>query len=209
VTVLSPFLSWPEGEVLVLASRSPRRGELLTVAGIPHEVRPAGDLEQDLAARLAAEGAEPGVYAETLALAKARDVAARMPGRLVLGADTVVVLDGDILEKPRDEDDACALLGRLSGRRHVVVSAIALAGGAAGEGRVAHERTEVTFLPLDPGAIVRYVASGEPMDKAGAYGIQGLGALMVEGVNGCYFNVMGLPLARLGGLLRAVLEVGS
>lgn len=207
-TCLSPFVPWPDGEVLVLASRSPRRAELLGVAGIPHEVRPAGDVEEKLAARLAGNGTPPAEYVVALARAKADDVAARLPGRLVLGADTVVVLDGEILEKPRDEDDARRLLARLSGRRHTVVSAVALAGGAAGAGRAAHEGTEVQFLPLGAAAIDRYVASGEPMDKAGAYGIQGLGSLMVAGVAGCYFNVMGLPLARLGALLREILEDG-
>lgn len=205
----SPFVPWPADEVLVLASRSPRRAQLLEVAGIPFEVRPAGEVEADLAARLAADGTPPERYAVALAEAKAADVAAALPGRLVLGADTVVVVDGDILEKPLDEADARRLLGRLSGRKHTVISAVALTGGVAGDGLAAAECTDVTFLPLDADAIARYVASGEPMDKAGAYGIQGLGALMVSGVDGCYFNVMGLPLARLGALLRAVLEDGT
>ncbi|MCP4574291.1 MAG: septum formation protein Maf [bacterium] len=205
----SPFIPWPDDEILVLASRSPRRAELLAVAGIPFEIRPAGDVEAELAARLAGNGTPPEEYAVTLAEAKAADVAAALPGRLVLGSDTVVILDGDILEKPRDEADARHLLGRLSGRRHTVVSAVALTGGVAGDGCSAAECTDVTFLPLDADAIARYVATGEPMDKAGAYGIQGLGALMVSGVDGCYFNVMGLPLARLGALLRQILEDGS
>jgi septum formation protein len=99
------------------------------------------------------------------------------------------------------------LLTRLAGRRHTVISSLALVGGAAGQpGVTAHEATEVDFLPLDRLAIARYVRTGEPMDKAGAYGIQGYGALMVKGVSGCYFNVMGLPLARLGALLRQILS---
>ena len=126
----------------------------------------------------------------------------------MLGADTIVVLDGAVLEKPADASDAHAMLARLSGREHVVISAIALltADGRTWSG---HERTEVAFLPLESGAIARYVATGEPLDKAGAYGIQGYGALMVRGLRGCYFNVMGLPLALLGRALRETLEGAS
>jgi septum formation protein len=203
--VLSPFLTWPDGLELVLASRSPRRAELLATAGVPFVCEPAGDIEARLARDLLAAGTSPERYACELALAKATDVADRHPGRLVLGADTIVILDGDILEKPVDEADAARLLNRLSGRRHTVVSALALVGGAAGRpGLTGHESTEVEFLPLDRGAITRYIRTGEPMDKAGAYGIQGYGALMVRGVSGCYFNVMGLPLARLGLMLRSI-----
>jgi len=203
---LTPFLDWPEGLVLVLASRSPRRAELLTVAGIPFEISLAGDVESKLAVSLVDLHGDPAAYASALAEAKARDVVSRNPGRLVLGADTVVVIEGDILEKPVDPEDAVRLLTRLAGRRHSVISAIALVGGAAGiSGVFAHERTEVEFHSLSSAAIERYVATGEPMDKAGAYGIQGYGAMMVRGVRGCYFNVMGLPLARLGELLKGVL----
>jgi len=192
--------------VLVLASRSPRRADLLTVAGIPFEVRPPGDVEANLAGSLVGLHGNPVAYARTLAQAKAWDVSRQNPGRLVLGADTVVVHEGDILEKPRDEEDASRLLTRLSGGRHTVVSAIALVGGPAGRtGTVAHEETGVEFLPVPAAAIQRYVDTGEPMDKAGAYGIQGYGALMVRSVQGCYFNVMGLPLARLGELLKEVM----
>jgi len=209
VSAASPFVDQPPGEVIVLASRSPRRAELLRTAGLPFEVRPPGDVEAALAGRLAADGTSPSRYAEELALAKARDVAGSLPGRLVLGADTVVVLDGDILEKPRDEAEARALLTRLAGREHAVISAIALAGGRAGGGRVASERTRVWFVAHSAAVLARYVATGEPMDKAGAYGIQGLGALLVERLEGCYFNVMGLPLARLGAMLRDLPEVPS
>ncbi len=206
MTHLTPFVPWPADRRLVLASRSPRRAQLLETAGIPFRVQPAGDVEEVLAARLQAERTHPARYAELLAHAKARDVAAVCPGELVLGADTVVLLDGEILEKPLDAADAVRLLGRLSGRTHTVISAVALIGGPAGPGLAVHESTEVDFLPLARGWIEAYVATGEPMDKAGAYGIQGYGALMVAGVRGCYFNVMGLPLARLGGLLRTVLQ---
>jgi septum formation protein len=200
----SPFVPWPAGEVLVLASRSPRRAELLRTAGIPFEQRPAGDVEQEHAARLAALHDDPAPYATELARLKAAAVAELLPGRLVLGADTIVILDGEVLEKPRDAAEARAMIGRLAGRRHTVISAIALLGGPH-RTWLGHEATAVEFLPLPAEAIARYVATGEPMDKAGAYGIQGFGAMMVRGVEGCYFNVMGLPLALLGRALREVL----
>ncbi len=204
---VTPFVDWPPGETLILASLSPRRAELLGVAGIPHEVIPALGAEPALAAGL--RGADPEAYARALARAKAGQVAAAHPGRLVLGADTVVVLDGDVLEKPVDHAEAATMLRRLSGREHVVITAIALLGGTAGREWLGHESTRVEFLPLAEDAIRRYVASGEPADKAGAYGIQGLGALMVRRVEGCYFNVMGLPLALLGRALRETLGAGA
>ncbi len=197
---VSPFIPWPAGETLVLASRSPRRAELLRTAGIPFEVRPAGDVEGEHAARLAALGTEPDRYAEELARLKARAVCELVPGRLVLGADTIVVLDGEVLEKPRDEAEAREMLGRLSGRRHVVISAIALCDGRARSWQ-GHERTEVEFLDLESAAIARYVDTGEPMDKAGAYGIQGRGAVLVDHVEGSYTNVMGLPLRKVLGCI--------
>lgn len=205
--IITPFVPWPEAEVLVLASKSPRRAELLAVAGIPFVIQEAPDVEAELAVTLTDLHQHPHQYAMTLAAAKARAIAEIDPDRLVLGADTIVVVDGDILEKPLDTEDAVMLLTRLSGRCHTVISAIALCGGAAGmPGLTAYEETEVEFLPLDQNAIRQYVATGEPMDKAGAYGIQGYGALMVRGVRGCYFNVMGLPLALLGEKLRSILS---
>jgi len=205
--ITTPFIPWPPEQKLILASRSPRRAELLEVAGIPFIIKPAPDVEEELAATLTDLHAQPHRYAMTLAAAKATAVAEPEPGKLVLGSDTIVVVDGDILEKPVDTEDAVKLLSRLSGRWHTVISAIALCGGAAGfPGRTAYEETEVEFLPLDEATIRRYIATGEPMDKAGAYGIQGYGALMVRGVRGCYFNVMGLPLALLGETLRSILS---
>lgn len=225
---LTPFVAWPPARTLVLASQSPRRAELLRLAGLPFAVERPGDVEAELAARLAAAGATPPAYALALARAKAAEAASRRPGQLVLGADTIVVVDGDVLEKPLDEADAARLLGRLAGRRHTVITAIALCcrprpavGSAADDDETvddetwgaieceAAESTEVEFLPLSAAAIAGYVATGEPMDKAGAYGIQGYGAMMVRRVEGCYFNVMGLPLARLGQLLGEVLRERS
>ncbi len=201
----TPFIHWPADLELILASRSPRRAELLQVAGIPFQIIAAPDVEAELAATLIDLDTKPHLYAEKLAAAKALAVAEIHPGRLVLGADTIVVLDGDILEKPVDVEEAMVLLSRLSGRSHTVISAITLCGGPAGHpGITVHETTSVEFLSLAEDAIGRYVATGEPMDKAGAYGIQGYGALMVRGVEGCYFNVMGLPLSLLGETLRSV-----
>jgi septum formation protein len=201
----TPFVPWPAGLVLVLASASPRRAELLRTAGIPFEVHPAPGAEIGEAAVNGVLRREPGRYAMALAAAKATAVAARLPGRLVLGADTIVILAGEILEKPLDDADARRILGMLAGRRHTVITAVALRGGMAREGWSGWEETVVEFLPLDADTIVRYVATGEPRDKAGAYGIQGYGALMIRRVEGCYFNVMGLPLALLGRALRELL----
>ncbi len=204
--ITTPFVNLPSDFELILASRSPRRAELLQVAGIPFQIIPAPDVEAELAATLSDLHPTPHLYAEKLATAKALAVAHQYPEKLVLGSDTIVVLQGDILEKPVDVEDAVGLLKRLSGQKHTVISAIALCGGPAGlPGLALHEATAVEFLPIDEKAIRAYVATGEPMDKAGAYGIQGYGALMVRGVHGCYFNVMGLPLSLLGETLRSVL----
>ncbi len=203
---VTPFVAWPQGLELLLASGSPRRAELLRVAGIPFTVAPAPPAaERERARSAAALLVEPGRYAAALAAAKAEVVAAAHPGRLVLGADTIVVLDGQLLEKPRDDRDAARILRRLAGRRHEVHTGLALLDGGSRRRWSGWETTAVEFLPLDEAAIGRYVATGEPHDKAGAYGIQGYGALMVRRVEGCYFNVMGLPLARLGEALRALL----
>jgi septum formation protein len=181
---------------IILASQSPRRRELLTLIGIPHEVRPADVDETPLPDEL------PVPHAERLARAKAHALAEREPGAVVIAADTIVVIDGDILGKPRDDDDARAMLARLSGRMHTVYTAIAVARGAQTESAV--EAVEVTFRHLSATEIADYVATREPMDKAGAYGIQGYGATIVERVDGDYFSVMGLGLRRLVELLARV-----
>jgi len=132
------------------------------------------------------------------ALAKARSVAARESG-VVLGADTIVVCDGEVLGKPKDEREARRMLRKLSGKWHRVYTGVALVWGS--RQRVAHERTEVAFRALSKPEIERYVATGEPMDKAGAYAIQGEGAGLVRAIRGCYTNVIGLPLPRVIQLL--------
>jgi septum formation protein len=182
---------------VVLASGSPRRHELLTLIGIRHEIHPA-DIEE-----IVHDGESPTAHAERLSLAKAEAVAALHPDALVLAADTIVVVDGDILGKPRDEQEARAMLERLSGRSHTVVTAVAAAHGGIAHSDV--EQVAVTFRPLASGEIAAYVATGEPMDKAGAYGIQGYGATIVERIDGDYFAVMGLAIVRL---LRLCAKLG-
>ncbi len=181
---------------IVLASASPRRRDLLTLIGIPHEVRPADIDETPLAGEL------PDAYAERLARAKAAILAARAPDALVVGSDTIVVVEGDILGKPRDEAEAARMLRRLAGRRHMVHTAVAVARDGRVESGV--ERVDVAFRPLGDADIAAYIATGEPMDKAGAYGIQGFGATIVERIEGDYFAVMGLPLGRLVRLMERV-----
>jgi septum formation protein len=171
---------------LILASESPRRRELLTAAGLRFTVRPRPVQE----AR--SPGETPDDYVRRLAEAKA-GAAWERDGEVVLGADTVVVLGDRVLEKPGDAVEARAMLSSLSGRTHIVITGICLrhAHGAIVDGA----STLVRFAELDPREIDEYVASGEPMDKAGAYAIQGLASKFVDRIEGCYFNVMGLPLA--------------
>jgi len=187
---------------MILASASPRRAEILRNAGIQFEVR-ATDVDES---RLADEA--PGDYIRRLALAKALSAAAeyRDTGQeaLILSADTVVVVDADVLGKPVSQDDARSMLQRLSGRVHEVHTGLALLRSSGAEQRVVEEITRVHFAPLTDREIEDYIATGEPFDKAGAYGIQGKGGRYVTRIEGCYFNVMGLPLARLWSLLREV-----
>jgi septum formation protein len=183
-------------ERVILASASPRRRELLTLIGIVHEVEPA-DIDESLL-----HGETPAAHAERLARMKARTIADRRPDAVVIAADTIVVVDGDVLGKPGNEVAARAMLKRLSGRRHTVLTAIAVAYGSRTESAV--ESVDVTFRAVTDHEIASYIATGEPMDKAGAYGIQGFGATIVERVDGDYFSVMGLGLRRLIELLASV-----
>lgn len=181
---------------LVLASASPRRRRVLEQLGLDFEVRPAPE-------RVEGEwdGAEPPeAFVRRTAEAKATAVSGECPGSVVIAADTIVVLDDRVLGKPVDPEAARGMLLRLAGRGHVVETGVAVVapGGAA----VGVEETEVGFRALDEDEIAAYVATGESLDKAGAYGIQGYGAALVEGVHGCYFNVMGLPVTRLLEVLR-------
>ncbi len=183
------------GWKLVLASASPRRREILANAGFRFEVRPASVDETPLPQE------DPLGHVKRLAQAKAEAVTAG-PGEIVLAADTVVVLDGGILGKPADAGEARQMLRRLAGREHEVITGICLRH--AGGWIVDAESTRVSFLPLSPEEIEAYVASGEPMDKAGAYGIQGLASKFVHRVEGCYFNVVGLPVALVYRHLRSL-----
>ena len=172
---------------LILASQSPRRSELLRNAGFAFQVR-ARPVEERRAA-----GELPQEYAMRLAQAKA-EAAWENKDEVVLGADTIVVLGDRVLEKPDDVADARAMLNALSGQDHVVITGICLRHP---EGSIVDsESTRVHFTVLDQGEIESYASSGEPMDKAGAYAIQGLASKFVDRIEGCYFNVMGLPLAR-------------
>lgn len=183
---------------VVLASGSPRRRELLARLGIRFEVDPPR-MEEDAWTA----GEDPDAYAERISAAKAAEVVERRPNALVVAGDTIVVLDGIVLGKPGDAEAAKAMLGRLSGREHAVHTAITVVapGGARATGT---EITRVRFRRLEVEEIGDYVATGEPLDKAGAYGIQAFGATLVEGVSGCYFNVMGLPVVRLLALLDEI-----
>jgi nucleoside triphosphate pyrophosphatase len=181
---------------VVLASSSPRRRELLTLIGISHEVRPA-NIDETMRPREA-----PRRHAERLAREKAKAIANRDPDRITIGADTVVVINRKVLGKPADAADAARMLRMLSGREHTVITAVAVSRGR--KLRSAVEEVRVKFRRLRDDEIEAYVATGEPMDKAGAYGIQGFGATIVERIEGDYFAVMGLPLVRLVGLMRDV-----
>jgi septum formation protein len=178
---------------ILLASSSPRRRELLTMVGIAHEVIPA-DIDESYL-----PGEPPRTHAERLAREKAETVAQIAPEALVIGADTIVVINGQVLGKPRDEGQAAVMLRQLSGHTHEVVTAVAVARGPRIESGV--EVVSVTFRELTEEAIRDYIATREPMDKAGAYGIQGHGATIVERIDGDFFAVMGLSLVRLVGLL--------
>ncbi len=185
---------------LVLASASPRREQLLREAGLSFEiVAPPPDEEDGVDDSLPPEEA-----ARQRARIKAAWAAVRHPGAVVVGADTVVVLGGDEMGKPRNESEARKMLARLSGRRHHVVTGFAIA--IDGNIRTYAVRTEVRFRALDDESIGRYVATGEPMDKAGAYAIQGAGGGLIDSVSGSYTNVVGLPLPEV---LSALADCGA
>ncbi|MGD8276584.1 MAG: nucleoside triphosphate pyrophosphatase [Gemmatimonadota bacterium] len=174
---------------LILASRSPRRAQLLAMLGLRYEAVPA-DIDETFR-----PGEEPGAHAERLAREKAAAVAAVRPSAIVVGSDTVVVVEGDLLGKPGDETEAIEMLLRLAGRDHTVATGVAVARNGALLSAV--ERVRVRFRPFDRATAAAYVATGEPADKAGAYGIQGFGGALVERIDGDFFAVMGLPVCRL------------
>lgn len=182
---------------IILASASPRRQELLKQIGCDFTVM-VSEVTEDNTAALS-----PVEFATSLAAAKAADVAGKVtPADIVVGADTIVVLEGRVYGKPRDRAHACEMLAELAGRQHQVITGIAVAAG--GQVLTDHCITTVKIRPLSDQEIADYVATGEPMDKAGAYAIQGIGALLVEGIDGCYPNVVGLPLVTLQKLLQTI-----
>ena len=181
---------------ITLASGSPRRRELLEMLGADFEVIPAKGEER------AEAGLSPEDTVKSLATEKAEEVFSLVPEGLILAADTIVELDGEILGKPKDSKDAKAMLRRLSGRAHRVYTGVAV---LCGEERIIEaEETKVYFRALSEGEIVAYVTTGEPLDKAGAYGAQGIASLFVERIDGDFFNVMGLPVCRVGRMLSKI-----
>ncbi len=181
--------------ILQLASKSPRRRELLNQIGVEHKVISIDVPEQHR------PGESPLAYVSRLAQAKASIGAAAFPGAPTLGADTIVCCDDRILEKPRDKDDFCSMMQRLSGRAHQVITAVALTHGETT--RAAHSITDVCFRDIDDDEIESYWHTNEPQDKAGGYAIQGLGAVFVTEINGSYSGVVGLPIETLTPLLAA------
>jgi septum formation protein len=184
---------------LILASNSPRRRELLRNAGFQFDVRPSG-IEENRT-----PGEPPEDFARRLARDKALDVARQSnPATLVLGADTVVAINGEILEKPADAADAARMLRTLSGHTHRVITGVCLVRAPQTVLAWAHERTLVTFRNLTEEEIGSYVESGEPFDKAGGYGIQGLASRFVPRIEGCYFNVVGLPIPLVYEMVKSI-----
>jgi len=186
---------------IILASASPRREELLRVMGLDFRVVP-GDFDESVVPQW-----PPEQHVVESATGKAADIASRIHDGVVIGADTVVVVDSSILGKPVDAEDARRMLRLLSGRSHYVLTGLCVMRRSAGETiRALRDcvRTEVRFGELSDEVIGAYVATGEPLDKAGAYGIQERGSVLVEGIVGDYFNVVGLPVYRLGRMLAEV-----
>ncbi len=181
---------------LILASASPRRSELLRLLGMSFEVVPSHVSET------MDRSIPPADYVREIASRKARTVAASFRRELVLGADTVVVLDGDILEKPAGEVEAIQMLSRLSGKTHQVHTGLMLIDTESGRFLRDAAVTDVAMRPLKPEEIQFYVKTGEPMDKAGAYAVQGMAAAFVQSISGCFYNVVGLPLSLFCSLLE-------
>lgn len=183
---------------LVLASGSPRRKEMLEHLGLAFEIAPA------VIDEMRNEGEDAAMYTLRTAMRKAMAVVENYENATVISADTVVVLDGEILGKPKTADQAEEMLRSLSGREHVVITSVGVVDQITGRSISATEQTVVYFQYLSKEEIRAYVATGEPMDKAGAYGIQGLGGLLIRRIEGDYYNVVGLPLHKLYELLKEV-----
>lgn len=181
---------------IILASNSPRRLDLLRQIGIEPEVIPSHVVEEVL------DKETPEDAALRLAIAKAREVAAQLGEGLVIGADTIVVIGGLQLGKPKNQADAWMMLKLLSGRNHIVTTGLAVIDAWTSELKTTLVKTTVKFKPVSDEEINAYIATGDPMDKAGAYGIQGRAAAYIDGIDGCYSNVVGLPLSELADMLK-------
>lgn len=181
---------------LVLASSSPRRRELLATLGLSFSIA-ASAVDESTPAHLT-----PTEIVETLSLRKANKIAGEMNRGLVIGSDTIVVLDGQVLGKPKDEEDAFQMLTKLQGREHTVYSGVAIVDAETKRQEVSSRSTKVSIRSLTPDEIRAYIKTGEPMDKAGSYAIQGIGSTLVEGIVGDYFTVVGLPLMTTAELLK-------
>jgi len=181
---------------LILASASPRRGKLLKQIGLEFEIMPSNFDESRICTN------NPTGSAQQAAFEKTRAVAKKLSEGIVIGADTIVVYAGEVMGKPKDQSDAVRMLKQLSGKKHEVITGVALVNARDNREYVWSEATLVWFRKLSDMEIKKYVESGQPMDKAGAYGIQGRAAAFVEKIDGCYFNVVGLPLASLVAKLK-------
>jgi septum formation protein len=192
---MNPFLTPQQQDRLVLASRSPRRIEILRGLGFEFEIEaPPENLEDDT------EHQDPYEIARMLAVRKCEFVGTTRASARVLAADTIVVIDGTVLQKPVSDEEAREFLGRLSGRIHTVVTGVAIRNH--GHIAVGAERTQVTFRKLSPAQIAAYVATGEGRDKAGSYAAQGIGAGLIRRIEGCFFNVVGLPVGLMFDLMQ-------
>jgi len=194
---VNPFLSADQQRGLVLASRSPRRAEIMRGLGLAFEVDPAPEHLED-----GVLPDDPFRLPELLAERKCEHVARRRLDGIIIAADTVVIVDGDILNKPASDEQARDFLARLAGRSHDVVTAVAIRGVSRRVALAGSERTRVTFRELSAVEIAAYVATGEGRDKAGSYAAQGLGAGLIRSIDGCFFNVVGLPASLLLDLLK-------
>ncbi len=185
---------------IILASQSPRRQELLKKLDLPFRVR-ISPIDEEIY-----RGEDPRLYVLRMAETKAAVVAEKEENALVIGADTIVLLDGQILGKPKDQDDAARILEKIQGRKHLVLTGVSL-NKRNNEKTISFvEETEVDFAPMTRAEIQTYIATGQPLDKAGAYGIQDRGALFVRGISGSYYNVMGLPLRRIYEEINILIE---
>lgn len=183
---------------LVLASLSPRRKELLEGIGLKFTIDTSGIVDETIP-----EGIKPDKIVEILALKKALAVTPKYQDGFIIGSDTIVVLDDIILGKPINDEDALNMLMKLQRRTHHVYSGIAVINAGTGEHSITHDVTEVEFRAIDKDEARRYIATGEPKDKAGSYAIQGLGAIFISGIRGDYYNVVGLPLFKLAEILNS------